>query len=442
VIQERPIPRLATNERELLLLCSRLELTGEQSARMDELVRTTLDWDALVWYARLHSVAPLFHHHLSQTSGYGEVPPPARRKLLALAHRAAYQNAFYAREHAVLTSAFDDVGVRAISPKGLPLVELVYGSHALRPLIDLLYLVARPQLDAAAKLIRKHGYEQVRRRALDEVPGWVCPQIGFVAEREIHLAVLLFGEPVGWARLHRIRDQEVFARATQAFVGGVATSVLSPEDLVIYLCLQADNHGYFNRVAFGSVEPVELLLAPWSNNRLVRFTDLYLSIRHFGNRVDWLRIVESARAGGVEEPVHLSLALTSALLGPAVPTEVAAELRTAVRHRLRGWLFVAVTRPDGQHASRLEGFVRRRWTATTARQQLRVIRLLNVVELAFPDIRTLRARYPSVPGLVAGPVWALHAGAAVGASAARFLSHGFRGLALRLRREFLPGGER
>jgi hypothetical protein len=438
------IPHLGTLERELLLLCGRVHPGAEQATRIEELVGRTLDWDALVWHARLHSVAPLLHHHVARANGSGGIPASSRRKLLQLSHRAAYQNRFYAQEHAALVAMFDEAGIETITPKGLPLVELVYGSHAMRPLIDLLYLVPRPQLDTAARLLRERGYHQARRRAVDEIEGWVRPQVCLVDQREIRLAVVLFTELVAWPRLHRVRPDEVFARAERAVVGGTETAVLSPVDLILYLCLQADNHGYFNRVAHQSVEPVELLLARWSNNRLIRFTDLYESIRHWGDRIDWSRLIAYARSGGVEEPVYVSLVLTSALLGPLAPAAeaAAAELQSACRHRLRGWLFEAVTRRDGAETKRLKRFAGARWSASAAGRHLRLIHLLNMVELAFPDLRTLRARYPRVPMSAAAPIYAVHASGTIGASGARFVSHALRGLASRIRGELLSRSRR
>ena len=49
-------PRLGAQERELLLVCARTTLTDSQAERVDQLVEQRLEWGALVWHARLHSV--------------------------------------------------------------------------------------------------------------------------------------------------------------------------------------------------------------------------------------------------------------------------------------------------------------------------------------------------------------------------------------------------
>jgi putative nucleotidyltransferase-like protein len=429
-----PIPELGAAERELLLLCGRLELDAVQRGRLEELVTGLRDWSALVFYARAHSVASLLHLHLARTSGYENIPTAARGTLLALSHRAAYHGRCFAQEHADLVERFERAGIEAIAPKGLPLVELVYGSHALRPLIDLVYLVRPGQLHAVARLMREPGYRQLRVRALDQTPAWVCPQATLAVRREIPVTVLLIGGLGNWPRLHRLRLEELFSRSERAVVGGADSRVLSPADLVLYLCLQADNHGYFNRVALGSVDPVELLLAAWSNNRLVRFVDLRESVRLFAERLDWADVVERARAGGVAEAVHVSLGLTEALLGSVAPAGVRAELDVSRRHLLRGWLFRAVAQDRAEdERNGLERFARDRWLGRAARRQLRLARLLGLAEVAFPDLSTLRARYPRMPGPALVPGYPLHAVRAVGASAASFLVHGFRGVAARLR---------
>jgi hypothetical protein len=428
------MPRLGSLERELLLLCGRVQLDAEHGERLEELVGQRLDWDALVGYARLHSVAPLLRRHLSTTTGFERVPAEAEARLLALSHRAEYQNARFADEHAKLARRFDGHAVRAISPKGLSVVELVYGSRSLRPLIDLVYLVSRDDVHAAADALDECGYRRVRRAAVEEMLTWACPQAAFVADRDLPVLVLLFSELVSWPRLHRLRLDEALERAERAQVGGAETWILSPIDVVLYLCLHIDNHGYFNRVAAGSVDPVELLLARWSNNRLVRFTDLHGSIRHYANRLDWPLLVERARAAGVEEPVHVSLSLTNALLGPVVQPEVIAELDGANRHFLRRWAFETTARESGSEGTRLQRVVRERWAARTAAQQFRLVRLLGLAELTFPDVRTLRARYGRVPRPALLPVYTAHTAHAIGATGATFLSSRLRDFASRLRR--------
>src|SRR6266516_1527194 len=148
------MPRLGPFERELLLLCGRVRLDAAGATRIGKLVRESLDWEALVEYGRLHSVAPLLRRHLGATGELEHVPAEAGAKLLALSHRAEYQNACFAEEHAAVAAQFEERGVRAIAPKGLTLVELVYGSRALRPLIDLVYLVPRHAVHTAARALQ------------------------------------------------------------------------------------------------------------------------------------------------------------------------------------------------------------------------------------------------------------------------------------------------
>jgi len=135
------IPPLGAAERRLLCNCARLEMDAAVRADTEALLRQPLDWDAILFHARLHSVGSLLHRWVKRCDDHVQTPAAARQGLLRLYHAADYRNRLFAREHLRIVEALDQAGVPVIIPKGLSLLDEVYGSLALRPLIDLIFLV-------------------------------------------------------------------------------------------------------------------------------------------------------------------------------------------------------------------------------------------------------------------------------------------------------------
>jgi hypothetical protein len=380
---------LGPSERRLLLTCARVDLDPTHEAAVGELLREPLDWDAIVFLARVHSVAPLVHRHLDELGG-GLVPERTRGELLALAHRAAYQNRIFARENAALVADFDAADVPVIVPKGIPVAELVYGDLDLRPMIDLLFLVAPHRLAAGGGVMLSRGFTAMRVRPPHAAYQWLCPQRWFRREDASRMFVLLKAHLVDAPpRRHRFTPERLWAEARPA-PAGQGYHMLGAIDQVLYLCLQGDSHGHFNSAALGGIEPADLLFAEWSHNRLVRFVDIHETVRRQREELDWDALVARARSCGIEDAAHSSLLMTNALLGPTAPAEAIGGLSGRPPPRLRRALLGSVSRRPPR------GVVASGWERLDQRQQKELFRLIGLLEVAFPGLRALRAEDPSL----------------------------------------------
>lgn len=386
-------PELGPRERRLLLACARVELDPGHAGMVGELLSEPLDWDAIVSFAQLHSVAPLLHRHLNKLWDPDLVPAPPRRRLLALAHRAAYQNRIYARENADLAVNLHAADVPVIVPKGIVMAELVYGDLGRRQLIDLLFMVPGDRLKAAGRVMLRRGYSAMRVRPPHAAYQWLCPSRWYLKDGELPVLALLKAEVIdNPPRRHRFTSDRLWPHARPASVSGQRVLTLAPIDLVLYLCLQADNHGHFNRSALGAIDPADLLFAEWSNNRLVRFTDINEAIRHHRHELDWDHLVARARSCGIEDAAHASLLLTDRLLGATVPPGVLEVLSgRRPRPRLRRALLGAVAQPARRLSPR--GVVTSAWEGLGQRRQKELFRLIGLLEVAFPGLPTLRAEH-------------------------------------------------
>jgi Uncharacterised nucleotidyltransferase len=438
-------PLIGADERRLLVTCARLELESEHEERVHELVRGPLDWVSVLFYARLHSVAPLLHHHLKRLAVPEAIPTDARRRLLALYQRAAYQNRVFSAENAAIAEALERRGVPIIVLKGLPLVELVYGSLAMRPLIDLDLLVQSAAARDADAVLRRCGYARRPIPALRGLYRRCCPRWWYVKNGNIRLAVSLQTAFVNWPRLHGFAAEQVWADARPWPQARGRPLLLSAVDLVLFLCQQADNQGYFNRVARERIEPDELLFAEWSNNRLIRFTDIREVVRREGKAIDWDLLTERARETGIDDAVHTSLSITEALLGPTVPVGVLESLRPAAGSRLRSALLRAARAHgrEGTHGrtsrSAPQGIA---WSRLGARRQLELLRAVSLAELVFPPPSELRRFHRRSSRARFAADYVAHSARALIASLAGFAESFLLGLGRLVRRRAKEAGAR
>ena len=419
----KSLPPLGPGERQFLLSGARLEPSADELARFRQLAESPLDWETIVAHAQLHSIAPLIHRNLTRIRGDLEIPPPAHRSLLKLSHRTGFQNRHYATENARLLTDFSEAGLAALIPKGISLVEHVYHNLSLRPLIDLMFLIESEQVEQVDDLMRDRGYVLKPHRPGDGLFRWSCPQRVYRVVRDIEVDVLLVWNLVTWPRLHPWDPEPVWQRARTVEVSGREALILSPEDLVLYLCLQADNHGFFNRSLLDGACPDDLLFAEWSNNRIIRFTDIYETVRHF-ERLDWDAVIARARASELLEALHASLWLTNALIGPTVSTEILAELRDQLRSRrgVRKWVATGLRRANGPDPVGPAGRIGRAWCRLRPLQQLRLARLIGWLEVTFPGGRDLRSRYDLDSEVGVTRIYIAHGARALARSAASLTS--------------------
>jgi hypothetical protein len=418
------LPTLGRMERQFLLSGARLEPSADELAHFRELADSPLDWEAVVAHAHLHSVAPLIHRNLGSIGGHREIPALARRSLLKLFHRAGFQNRHYATENARLLTDLGEAGLAALVPKGISLVEHVYKSLSLRPLIDLMFFVKPEQLEQVETLMQARGYVLKPHRPGDGIFRWLCPQRVYRVVRDIEIDVLVVWNLVTWPRLQRWDPEGVWQRARTAMVSGREALTLSPEDLLLYLCLQADNHGYFNRALLDRASADDLLFADWGNNRIIRFTDIRETVRHYEYRLDWDAVIAIARESGLVEALHTSLWLTNALIGPTVPAAIMTELRERIRPpgAVRRW--IATGLGDGSVPGRvgLAGWLGRAWCRLRPLHQLRLARLIGWLEVTFPGERELRSRYGLGSDVAVSRVYIAHGARALAQSAVSLLS--------------------
>ena len=417
------MPQLGPDERELILNCARIELDGPLFHQTEEILQKPLAWDAVLFFAEFHSVAPLLHYHLRHFDGLGLIPPEALRRLLQLSHRAGYQNRHFSQALRELLEVFAEASIPVIVLKGLSLVELIYRNLSLRPLIDLNILIPSEKLETARNLLLRTGYVDKGRRPNHNFNLWLNSQIILVKPRDFAVHLLLQLDVVNWPRIHAIDLPRLWREAQPAKISGYDSLIPSPTDLLLYLCIQPDKHGYLNVPAVNVEDLAGFVFTEWTDNRLIRFTDIYEVIKHYEGTINWEVLIERARASGIEGSVYSGFHWVTKLLGPAIEPWVLDALRPPTPRRLRRWLFEALDQDpkDDRSASAVKAAFRTWWLKKQKQAQLRMIRLLDLLEFIFPRRDELKLHYQLHSKSAVFAVYLFHVGKSLFRSALGFL---------------------
>jgi hypothetical protein len=191
-------------------------------------------------------------------------------------------------------------GIKVVVLKGMFLAEAVYGDAALRSMADVDFMVPREELPRVQATLLDMGFGPREREDIGlrcRTTKGLAPftRSGFTVEPH-------------WSLFHptspfRADIAGFWDRARPATIAGVEVLSLSPEDLLLHLCLHtAHKH------SLGS--------------GLLPLCDIAETVRHYGSELEWLLFTDRAREWGATRYVGLALDLARSLLDAEVPDAV------------------------------------------------------------------------------------------------------------------------
>lgn len=287
-------------EDELLLCCARIQLDSGRAERIRALVQDGVNWAYLLWKAFPHAMLPLLYWHLNATCP-GAVPGSIFKQLQGHFHSNIKRNLFLTGELLSLLNMFEEHGIRALSYKGPLLAASVYGNLGLRQFADLDLLVSPREVPKAKELLLSRGYQPRFPLSHTQEAAYLQTKSEEIFVREgggvfvkLHwgVAAEYFSLPLDVERLWK--------RLQPLALGGRTLCTLSPEDLLLILCVDG---------------------ATYLWGRLGRICDVAELIRAH-ERMDWQQVLEQSRRLGVERMLFLGLRLAAELLGANLPAEV------------------------------------------------------------------------------------------------------------------------
>ncbi len=339
-VQRRP-------EDELLLEVARGS-GRQEGARLAELLQYNLDWASLLEMARIHAVLPSLYVALSSI-GWKDVPIEYRDKIEARFRRHAARNLMLTGELMQIIDACKARGITVMPFKGPVLSHRLYGNFAQRVFLDLDLLVSHDQADELCELLHERGYqsslgapasyEQTYFQFSRQLP---LTQKDTGTTVEVHTA-LLKRSGARWTNLESLSQ-----RAETLDVCGRSISVISAEELLLYLCVHGAKHCWER---LGWICDVAQLLETCEH-------------------LDWSWTMDRAKELHCERQLSLGLVLAHELLETEILGEIGGAAGAAAK-TLANDIAADIFRPKENGGSRLANPFRALWCHLRSRQLLR-----------------------------------------------------------------------
>lgn len=313
-------------EIELLLCCASkadyAETKSGEAGRAESMLRGEVDWERLLEMAAGHGVAPLLSRFLEEFAEF--VPDAVLDRLRGHSRQNKLRNILLAGELNGLLGLFGENEIPIIPYKGPVLAAAIYGDLGLRKAGDLDLLVRKRDLQKAGGLLLSRGYEAQPRLTgaqenaylrFERERSFVHYERRQVVELQWELMPRQFVFPLSVERLRgRLRKTEV---------GDTLVPSLSPEDMILVLCVHGTKHFW---------------------ERLQWVCDVAVALDAYRDEIDWELLSREAAAQGSRRMLALGIFLAHDLLRTELPEEARREvvrdpLVDTLAAEVYGWLF-------------------------------------------------------------------------------------------------------
>ena len=284
---------------ELLLCCARHQLVTGLSARVGELLEERVDWDALQSLANAHGLSPLLYWNLWKN--FSQVLPPAAGKAIQDSFQSnAYRNLLLVKELVDVLRLLASKHISVVPFKGPILAEALYGSIALRQCDDLDIFIRPEDLAAGIKTLVSEGYTPGLKLSPPQQAAWIRSQYeyglmspsGALIEFQWAIVPRYFSLP--------LHTEQLWQGLRTIQIGGEDVLALSPENLLLVLCIHGGKHQW---------------------KRLVWLSDIAEIIQLHAD-LDWDYAVRQARAHHAERMLFLGVSLTHTVFGTGLPENI------------------------------------------------------------------------------------------------------------------------
>jgi len=292
-------------EGELLLYCLGIRTDEIRAAKLERL--STADWDEFIQQSVRHGVTPLLYQRLETLGSSTNIPAGIVQRLREIYLHSAARNMRLYHELEKVFRILQNEDIPVILLKGVALAETVYQNRALRSMGDVDFLVKKEDLYRTEITLLNLGYT-VPERYL---------KIKWDEKNHHHLAPYVKENGI-MVEVHRnierpsspfqIEIDGMWERARLAKIANVEVLVLSPEDLILHLCLHASFHHEF-RIG------------------LMPICDISETIQHYQNEIDWKQLLSTVNEYGISKFIYCTLSLTKKMLGTEIPDDVLTELK-------------------------------------------------------------------------------------------------------------------
>ncbi len=258
-------------------------------------------WNGILRQLRFLELSPYFYSHLMRSHSAGYVPAEVLHSLEETYFLHAARNTLILEDLRKIIGTLGPRGIDIIVLKGACLAETVYDDIALRPMHDIDILIKEEDLCEVQALLMDAGYGPQLRPPIKEQLLQHHHLIPFTRPGrpsvEVHAALT----PPG--RRCAMPMDGFWDRATCASFGGLTARILSPEDLILHLCLHfSANHRF-------------------STGELKNLCDISEIIKRHKAVIDWKDLGDRSLGYGIGRYVHCTLRAAVKLFGAELRSE-------------------------------------------------------------------------------------------------------------------------
>lgn len=290
-----------STEGRLLVLCARTAVSEFARVEVADLACDGVNWD-LVWQmSKAQGVAPLVYRNLAAICP-ATIPSAIHEAYRRHNQATTLMNNVLAKELVVLLDALAAKGVTAIPFKGISLAQVAYGDLSVRECGDIDLIVEQGAVSQARKVLWSHGYQPINTDSDAETESRESNHVFF--KRNGMVTVNL---QYGLARHHarfRLDRSALWGRLKPIGLPMKSVMGLSPEDMLILLCVHGTTHA-------------------WTQLKWV--CDVAELVRR-KPALDWSRILFQANEWGCRRMVLLGLAMAQNLFDSVLPRTVSHEI--------------------------------------------------------------------------------------------------------------------
>ncbi len=290
-------------EVELLLRCAHARINAEMSERIREAAQNEIDWFQFIRLTLRHDMLPLNYRNLKRVCP-NLVPRGVLDPLGARHEAEAAEGRLLAEELLGILGSLDRQGIPAVPYKGPALAVRLYGNLSLREFGDLDIVISERDVLRARRLLIDRGYapERVDTGELNQ----------FLSEHHEILFYRVDGRvrlDLHWRFTSRSAciagDPERFLQHLETIpIAGKEVRSLRLETYLLVLSMHAAKHQWVQLKLICDI--AEILAVP----------DL-----------DWQYVLREAGELGLKRVLGTGLLLAQGLLGAAVPTKLAQDLK-------------------------------------------------------------------------------------------------------------------
>jgi len=288
-------------EKQLLIYCARTHLNTEKTDRIREiLVQEVLDWNYILENGSFYNITPLLFHNLKGIADEHAIPEPVMDKLRQSHRFAGLRNMQIYGELRRILRMLKNERIPVMLLKGVALAKTIYPDIALRPMSDIDLLVKKTDLHAVAEVLTKAGYIALldRPASFYEKHHHLMPYVKWNKSIMIEIHHNIAPEPL----MSRI-DADCLWHGTQIVdVAGINALTLSPENMVLHLCIHLSEDFY--------VERMKILV------------DVSEAIRCYGKNLNWHSIIGKSNKYKAGDRVYYSLYLAREIMDSVIPAYV------------------------------------------------------------------------------------------------------------------------